>query len=64
MRRFLTGFTRLTQSALSHMWRGGGAHIGLCGEVDEDGDVVQPGGGKGGGIPGLEGWVDEGIGEG
>ena len=42
---------------------GGGARDGRSGEVYEDGDMVRSGGGEGGGIPGLEGWADEGVGE-
>ena len=42
---------------------GGGARVGRSGEVYEDGDMIRSGGGEGGGIPGLEGWADEGVGE-
>ena len=40
---------------------GGGAHLCRRGELDEDRDMVRSGGGKGGSIPGLEGWSDEGV---
>ena len=42
---------------------GGGARVRRSGEVYQDGDMVRSGGRKGGGIPGLEGGADEGIGE-
>ena len=43
---------------------GGGALVGWCRKVDEDGGMVRPGRGQGGGIPGPEGRADEWAGEG
>ena len=64
MRKVLDGVFQAVSVSLVPHGSGGGASVRWCGELYEDGDMVRSGGWEGGGIPGLESWANEGIGEG